>query len=879
MAGNSLRATLENLSYRPSKPFFPHNPSRRLLWRRGWSMMDGWGREAPGDFWFRQFWIPMATPTMRTFLFVVACTCFAQPSFAVDAPPDMKPVAKAAEKPMPPEAPDEHIPGRSSHGEAFNEGPRQAAYKMGGTGNVHLEITSKHPEAQAFFDQGIGQLHGFWYFEAERSFRQVVKLDHDCAMAYWGLALANVNNEKRAKEFLADAVKRKDKCSERERRLIEALNAFRTGDQKKKKDLAEAYAQALEKLVMDFPDELELKALLVLQIYNNKSNGIPIQSQVSLDALMNEIFAKEPLHPVHHYRIHLWDHMKAQRALTSAALCGKAAPSIAHMWHMSGHTYSDLKRYGEAAWHQEAAARTDHARMMRDRILPDQIHNYAHNNEWLIRDLVYVGRMNDALVLSKNMIELPQHPKYNTKDKHGSYYYGRQRLVEVLEKFEQWPETLRLADTGYLAPSDDEASQVAYLRRIGAAAYRGGDVAAGDVRGKDLEGRLAKLREEADKAATESDKKVREKLTGKPAEVKVKPQPPEAPDEFPAPAKPAEKKPDEKKPAEKPKAEVDEAKILMDMLKARQEARKPFDDRIKTLEKALDELRGHAATQRGEFAKAYPLLKSAGTVDKYYLLRMQFAAGEKDAALKDAAKEADQNGSTVLPIATWADLAWQADKKDDAKKAMEKLRPLACRADLAAPPFARLAPIAKHLGWPDDWRGPAPKIGEAEQLPSIDSLGPLTWSPSPSPSWSLSDTEGKTHTLSEFHGKPLVLILFLGAGCLHCAEQLHAFAPKTAEFEAAGFRVAAISSDDREGLQFSLKNYKDGKFPFLLLADGDKSTFKAYRAFDDFEDEPLHATLIIDAKGRIRWQDIGHQPFMDVPFVLKEGQRMMKIGE
>ena len=31
--------------------------------------------------------------------------------------------------------------------------------------------------------------------------------------------------------------------------------------------------------------------------------------------------------------------------------------------------------------------------MMRDRVLPDQIHNFAHNNEWLIRDLIFVGRL------------------------------------------------------------------------------------------------------------------------------------------------------------------------------------------------------------------------------------------------------------------------------------------------------------------------------------------------------------------------------------------------------------------------------------------------------------------------------------------------------
>ncbi len=72
---------------------------------------------------------------------------------------------------------------------------------MGGTGNVHFPVTTRVSEAQQFFDQGVGQLHGFWYFEAERSFRQVLLLDPDCAMAYWGMAMANTNNDKRAKEL------------------------------------------------------------------------------------------------------------------------------------------------------------------------------------------------------------------------------------------------------------------------------------------------------------------------------------------------------------------------------------------------------------------------------------------------------------------------------------------------------------------------------------------------------------------------------------------------------------------------------------------------------------------------------------------------------
>lgn len=77
------------------------------------------------------------------------------------------------------------LPGHSYHGAIFDEGPRQKAYLMGTCGDVSFPATSKNPEVQAFINQGIAQLHGFWYLEAERSFRQAATLDPDCAIAYW----------------------------------------------------------------------------------------------------------------------------------------------------------------------------------------------------------------------------------------------------------------------------------------------------------------------------------------------------------------------------------------------------------------------------------------------------------------------------------------------------------------------------------------------------------------------------------------------------------------------------------------------------------------------------------------------------------------------
>lgn len=35
---------------------------------------------------------------------------------------------------------------------------------------------------------------------------------------------------------------------------------------------------------------------------------------------------------------------------------------------------------------------------------------------------------------------------------------------------------------------------------------------------------------------------------------------------------------------------------------------------------------------------------------------------------------------------------------------------------------------------------------------------------------------------------------------------------------------------------------------------------------------------LIDGEGRVRWGDIGHEPFMDVDFLLKECRRLLGTG-
>lgn len=72
------------------------------------------------------------------------------------------------------------------------------------------------------------------------------------------------------------------------------------------------------------------------------------------------------------------------------------------MWHMPGHTYTKLRRFDDAAWQQEGRRRALTMRMIQDLVLPDQIHNYAHNEEAVTRTYNELGRAGDAIGLAKS---------------------------------------------------------------------------------------------------------------------------------------------------------------------------------------------------------------------------------------------------------------------------------------------------------------------------------------------------------------------------------------------------------------------------------------------------------------------------------------------
>jgi len=853
-------------------------------------------------------------------------------------------------------------PGHSFHAEAFNEGPRQAAYLMQGMGNVHWKTSTTSSMAQRFFDQGLGQLHGFWYFEAERSFRQAASIDPDRAIFYWGMARANAENPERSAGFIEQAIKRIDKSNAIERRLIEAwsrrvkdwpqppepkeekapkedqgegkkqVESEKKADSKnsdpskksdankksvaskkkrgsvtdeirdKRKERLKNYVRDLEEIAQDNPEDIEIKAMLVLQYWQNQGQGIEIQSYSALDALLTDIFRRNPRHPAHHFRIHLWDYRKEDLAIIAAAQCGPSAPGIAHMWHMPGHTYSRLHRYVDAAWQQEASARVDHAHMMRDRIMPDQIHNYAHNNEWLIRNWIHVGRPNAALALAKNMIELPRHPKYNVFGGSGSASLGRQRIFTVLKTFRMWDVAKTLADSPYLAglpgsladagsPSADEA-----LMLKGISAFELGQL----EEGQKILDSMREVRRGLLIASSVDGMTPTEEV------LKTRRRPPSVPDPT-APDKDFWGEEQDLPFVERVTKEFDEEKWKDKPSQERDAAKELHEKRYRAYRLAgyVAALESHAHGARGEYRQAVRRANQVrDQVDLWQKIRWTQAAGEHALAVRKSKDAFNGAEGELVPSIHFANIAhraieaWEArgdlnesqrkeleQWKEDRKRAFERCAKLAWGAE----PDFNWVREAKELSmrlFPDlAWDSGEQKVKDLGDRPDLDTLGPVRWSPSSAPSWSLPMPEGLANlqaarpevtSSSSLRGKPHLLVFYLGFGCLHCAEQLQELSPKVEAFQKLGVEVIGISTEDSQTLAEGLQRY-EGKMEMRLLGNSDLDVFKSYRCFDDFEGQPLHGTILVDAQGRVRWQDIGYEPFMDIDFLIEESKRLLAI--
>lgn len=99
-------------------------------------------------------------------------------------------------------------------------------------GELHHPVSTTSTRAQAYFDQGLRLQYAFNHDEAIRSYREALRHDPDCAMCWWGIALAlgpNINAPmspeagERAREAIRRAVELAPEAGADDRAYIGAL--------------------------------------------------------------------------------------------------------------------------------------------------------------------------------------------------------------------------------------------------------------------------------------------------------------------------------------------------------------------------------------------------------------------------------------------------------------------------------------------------------------------------------------------------------------------------------------------------------------------------------------------------------------------------------
>jgi peroxiredoxin Q/BCP len=119
----------------------------------------------------------------------------------------------------------------------------------------------------------------------------------------------------------------------------------------------------------------------------------------------------------------------------------------------------------------------------------------------------------------------------------------------------------------------------------------------------------------------------------------------------------------------------------------------------------------------------------------------------------------------------------------------------------------------------------------------------------PAPDFSLPGTGGRTYSLSEYAGTPVVLVFYPGDDTPVCTKQLNSYNDDLDQFEGVGAQVLAISAQDISSHdKFSDKH----GFNFPLLADTDKAVAGLYGTLGPIG-FPRRSVFVIDAQGVIRY--------------------------
>jgi len=231
-----------------------------------------------------------------------------------------------------------------------------------GLGSHSRKITTDAPKAQRYFNQGLAFVHGFNQGAAIRSFQEAARLDPECAMAHWGIALASgphINFPLVPPPAAELARQHAAQASPVERALIEALGRRYANPQPEDRSpLDLAYADAMREVWKAHPSDADVGAFFAEAMMDLRpwDQWTPAgEPQPGTDEILATLDAVLKLNPKHPFANHLYIHAveasrNPERADAAAERLRNLQPGLAHNVHMPSHI--DIRR---GRWQQAIA--------------------------------------------------------------------------------------------------------------------------------------------------------------------------------------------------------------------------------------------------------------------------------------------------------------------------------------------------------------------------------------------------------------------------------------------------------------------------------------------------------------------------------------------
>ncbi|MCU1233163.1 MAG: repeat protein [Candidatus Solibacter sp.] len=347
--------------------------------------------------------------------------------------------------------------------------PTLPARLLPGMGVVHLAITTSSPEAQAFFDQGLAQMHSFWAREAERSFLQAAALDPAAPMPQWGVAMVAAGDWRprfqidtlsaffgkqvppatsRARIAAKKAVELAaipGKATDLEKLYVGAVAARRDADAK---DPEEAFVKGMRALLAAHPGEVEAEldlALMIMRGFKLPDKKPVAPGSTEAVSILRSLLTRVPEHPgVHHYIIHgIEGSTFAKDAWPSCEKYSQLVTNIPHALHMPGHIYSQTGRWTDAEKSFSDAAANERKWMSQDKLYGDGHH--GHNVHYLATAYSFEGRYDDAIEAAKELLTFKENPAQQASpDAVGTARaQGWFAMLRTLVQFEKWDAILQ----------------------------------------------------------------------------------------------------------------------------------------------------------------------------------------------------------------------------------------------------------------------------------------------------------------------------------------------------------------------------------------------------------------------------------------------------